>query len=203
MSVKVSNEYDGLSRTLVEVSCELCRVTFWVPKHVAPTRRSCSIKCSRLLSRNRVELICGWCGTKFERAAGRINSKTGFVFCKRSCKDDAQKTGGIPEIKPWPDVTNSSRTYRTRALVFHGAACLRCGYDQDRRMLDVHHIDGNRRNNAIENLEVLCVWCHALDTRGVEPHLQPGLAQRGISSDRRAWPLQGQETGASPVSSNS
>ena len=34
-------------------------------------------------------------------------------------------------------------------------------------MLDVHHKDSNRKNGTIENLEVLCVWCHALKTRDV------------------------------------
>jgi hypothetical protein len=26
------------------------------------------------------------------------------------------------------------------------------------------------------NLRVLCVWCHALETRGVAPHALPGAA---------------------------
>lgn len=34
-------------------------------------------------------------------------------------------------------------------------------------LLDVHHVDGNRKHNKIENLEVLCVWCHAIVTRGL------------------------------------
>jgi hypothetical protein len=34
-------------------------------------------------------------------------------------------------------------------------------------MLDVHHKDGDRENGSIENLEVLCVWCHALYTRKI------------------------------------
>ena len=35
-------------------------------------------------------------------------------------------------------------------------------------MLDVDHIDGNRKNNDIKNLQFLCAWCHTLKTRGVE-----------------------------------
>lgn len=33
-------------------------------------------------------------------------------------------------------------------------------------MLDVHHVDGDRSNGEIANLAVLCVFCHALITRG-------------------------------------
>lgn len=197
---KRSTEYDGLLRLLFEASCELCEAKFWVPRHVIKTRRSCSLRCSRLLSRNRSQLVCGWCGSDFERATSRVSSKSGYVFCSRSCKDQAQSTGGIDAIKPRRDVEDAASTYRDRALVYYGAECLRCGYRQDQRMLDVHHVDGDRSNNALENLEVLCVWCHALDTRGVNPHSQPG--RRGISLDSRAVPLQGSETGATPVSSN-
>lgn len=39
-------------------------------------------------------------------------------------------------------------------------------------MLDVHHIDGNRKNGKADNLEVLCVWCHALETRKDWPHFK-------------------------------
>ena len=35
-------------------------------------------------------------------------------------------------------------------------------------MLDVHHVDGIRQNNHPDNLEVLCVWCHALKTRKID-----------------------------------
>lgn len=37
-------------------------------------------------------------------------------------------------------------------------------------MLDVDHIDSNRSNAALSNLQILCIWCHALKTRGVEAH---------------------------------
>lgn len=37
-------------------------------------------------------------------------------------------------------------------------------------MLDVHHLDSDRSNGLPENLLVLCVWCHALETRRIKPH---------------------------------
>ncbi len=37
-------------------------------------------------------------------------------------------------------------------------------------MLDVDHIDNDRSNNKIANLQILCVWCHALKTRKVIPN---------------------------------
>jgi 5-methylcytosine-specific restriction endonuclease McrA len=39
--------------------------------------------------------------------------------------------------------------------------CSRCG-NKDRRVLTVHHKDGNRKNNKIDNLEWLCRNCHCI-----------------------------------------
>jgi 5-methylcytosine-specific restriction endonuclease McrA len=41
--------------------------------------------------------------------------------------------------------------------------CNRCGYNSEPRILGVHHIDRNRMNNEISNLEVLCPNCHSLE----------------------------------------
>jgi hypothetical protein len=66
--------------------------------------------------------------------------------------------------------TNSPTTYRRRALMEFGARCNRCGYSSEVKMLDCHHKDSDRANNYLDNLEILCVWCHALETRNVVPH---------------------------------
>jgi len=39
--------------------------------------------------------------------------------------------------------------------------CERCDRKSTSRKFPVHHIDRNRENNSIENLEVLCPTCHA------------------------------------------
>lgn len=66
--------------------------------------------------------------------------------------------------------TQAPTTYRKRALQEHGAYCNMCGYGFEVKMLDVHHIDGDRTNNYLDNLEVRCVWCHAIETRKVDWH---------------------------------
>jgi 5-methylcytosine-specific restriction endonuclease McrA len=45
-----------------------------------------------------------------------------------------------------------------------GYRCQRCGATL---LLEVHHLDGNPRNNRAENLRVLCDGCH------LEAHRQP------------------------------
>jgi len=55
--------------------------------------------------------------------------------------------------------------YRERSLKLHGLVCAKCGREFDyknRRLLTVHHKDGNPRNNPPDgsNWENLCVYCH-------------------------------------------
>ena len=59
------------------------------------------------------------------------------------------------------DATN----YRERSLERHGLICARCAREfseKDRRLLTVHHKDGNHDNNPADgsNWENLCVYCH-------------------------------------------
>jgi hypothetical protein len=50
---------------------------------------------------------------------------------------------------------------------FKGQMCERCGFiPQHRCQLDVHHIDGNHKNNRADNLQTLCANCHRLDQVG-------------------------------------
>ena len=39
--------------------------------------------------------------------------------------------------------------------------CITCK-EKDARVLQVHHKDGNRRKNSIDNLAWLCINCHHL-----------------------------------------
>ncbi len=55
--------------------------------------------------------------------------------------------------------------YRFRSLQIHGMICAKCAreFDEDnKKLLTVHHRDGNHRNNPPDgsNWENLCVYCH-------------------------------------------
>lgn len=50
--------------------------------------------------------------------------------------------------------------YRRIAYEAYGKICSRCGAT---KRIGVHHKDRNRRNNDLENLEVLCKRCHQLE----------------------------------------
>lgn len=150
--------------------CAHCCEAVWVPKYAIGRRKYCSMSCSRLGSRNRVSVVCANCGAKFLKHPSNLKTKTGYHFCNKVCKDAAQRLdSGVGYTLPhYKDGAGGS--YRRRALREHGECCNSCGYVVCSSMLDVHHKDGNRDNNNLENLEVLCVWCHALETRTTHVH---------------------------------
>lgn len=152
------------------LSCDLCGKKFYRPIHLVekrPHRHFCSSSCQGLSKRKRRTYRCNLCSKKFERTPLKIKSKSGFYFCSRRCKDFAQTIeAGFKQMHP-KHYGEQSTCYRDVAFKFYGHRCSHCGYKKSTRMLDVHHIDKNRKNNHKENLIVLCVWCHALVTRGL------------------------------------
>lgn len=66
-------------------------------------------------------------------------------------------------MPPHYGLGNGTYNYRERALQAHGAKCNRCGYDKNVAGLAVHHIDHNRANNDLSNLEVICGTCHHIE----------------------------------------
>ena len=56
--------------------------------------------------------------------------------------------------------TAGESSYRKIAYANYEKKCACCGYDEDVRILQVHHRDENHSNNAVENLVILCPNCH-------------------------------------------
>ena len=165
MEYIISDKYDGVNRKLYPWSCHCGNIIF-IPKNQLVKRKTCSTTCPMRANLNSVWTVCAFCGKDKKIKASRLKE---FNFCNRECKDSAQRIGGIKEIQP-PHYNNGKTNYRIRALRENGEICQQCSYNDDVRMLDVDHIDSNRDNNDLENLQVLCVWCHALKTRGVPYH---------------------------------
>lgn len=103
---------------------------------------------------------CSWCNKLyFCRRFKTI--KHGFRFCSRKCKDIAQRIGGIKEIQP-PHYGEVSSSYRRDAFENFVNECNKCKYKENMLALIVHHKDRNRKNNKLENLEILCWNCHMI-----------------------------------------
>lgn len=120
-------------------------------------------------SKDRTEKECAYCGKKFFVKNSHIkNSKSGMFFCCREHKDLAQRVDSgekFNSIRP-EHFKTGEWNYREKALKEYPHKCMICGWDEDDRILEVHHIDENRENNSIDNLSVLCPTCHRKITLG-------------------------------------
>ena len=58
------------------------------------------------------------------------------------------------------------RSIRKRILKRDDYTCAYCGYRSEKRQ-NVHHIDGNPKNNDDSNLEVVCPDCHKVMHAGL------------------------------------
>ncbi len=159
---------------LYEKPCGICGKIFLA--NPAEERRGnskyCSRKCSGINKQRQCEdkrknrqhnKKCAYCGKSFYAKESR--NKHGFRFCCRLHKDLAQRIGGIKEIQP-PHYGDEQKDYRAIAFRVYPKKCNRCSFDKHSAAIVVHHKDRNRENNDIQNLEVLCANCHAIEHWG-------------------------------------
>lgn len=84
---------------------------------------------------------------------------------------------------------NTKKGYRGRALQELNYRCIECEFspndyyldNPDEYILTVHHIDLNRRNNKISNLEFRCEHCHVI----IHTHSPHQLRKRKKSIENR------------------
>ena len=161
MIIKEIKDLDnsGKTRKFTICSCDICGAEYRrASRHLGETStKFCSQRCKGMSSR--IKSKCGHCNTEFYVEPSRAKaSKSGIVFCSRKCKDLGQKY--IQEI--WPEHYFSSKEYRKLAFNKLPNHCNRCGFSV-LEALEVHHIDRDRKNNLISNLEILCANCHTIE----------------------------------------
>ena len=114
--------------------------------------------------KNTVETECYNCKKKCRKPLSKLkNSKHGFLFCSRVCKDEAQSLkGNCPEIRPDHYGTSEGRGMCKKLIKSSlNPKCEGCGESKG-YLLSVHHIDGNNGNNPDDgsNWEIVCANCH-------------------------------------------
>lgn len=104
----------------------------------------------------RINLKCSYCGKEIQRRPSDIKSnKSGYFYCSREC-GNLHKNQLRLESGEW----KNSNNYRKKAFDNYEHKCAVCGWNEDERVLEVHHIDENREHNNLENLCILCPICH-------------------------------------------
>jgi len=149
---------------MIEKKCEICNNTFFIKEFHAKKNwgKYCSIECRSKSQFNGKWVECSNCGKEIYRTPRDYKkSKSKRFFCSVSCHCVWEnKNVRCGENAPnWIAGENVYRDLVRRYKI--PLKCRECGIS-DERVLVVHHKDGNRKNNSIDNLEWLCCNCHAI-----------------------------------------
>jgi len=99
---------------------------------------------------------CAYCGKEIFRTRHQIEkNQSGYFYCSREC-GNLHKNQLRKEAGEW----DNSLNYRLRAFENYEHKCAVCGWDEDERVLEVHHLDEDRSHNQLNNLIILCPTCH-------------------------------------------
>lgn len=155
--------------------CVVCGKEFRVKEaHAAKGwGKFCSVKCHSIGQRKGIWVSCSYCGKKIYRTPNDFRkSRSKKFFCSVSChcsweNENVRYGANAPN---WLAGENAYRQILRKTGMKE--VCQKCGLD-DKRVLTVHHKDGNRKNNNVLNLEWLCRNCHC-----IEHYETVGVAQR-------------------------
>jgi hypothetical protein len=145
------------------VKCKICNTEFYVkPSHISlGYGKYCSVRC-RSKSQEKGKFVkCAVCSKDAWKMPKDLKrAKSGKSFCSVSCQTKWRNSLFSGEKHSF---WKGGRTIYRKILMQSNASvvCRRCGI-KDVRVLAVHHIDKNRKNNNLENLTWLCHNCHYL-----------------------------------------
>lgn len=98
---------------------------------------------------------CVYCSEKLR--------KTQKKYCSRDCQADQEFVEKLVDGNPRPNVTPAS--LKRWLLRQRGHQCEKCGlrtWQGEDIPLEMHHIDGDAKNNRFNNVQLICPNCHAL-----------------------------------------
>lgn len=144
-----------------ECDAEYCSV-------LTTNQRFCSKRCSAVTTnsesprrKKRSTVLCLFCSTETS------NKK----YCSKEC---GPRHLAEVRVARWiaGEIELGATAIRSHFIRTRGECCEECGWSKRHRLtsrvpLALDHIDGNWKNNSIENLRLLCPNCHSLtDTFG-------------------------------------
>lgn len=150
--------------TMPMAKCKICSgefyaKPFWVKRGFGIY---CSAKCQHEGRKTGKTIQCFICGKeKYKTLKALRHSKSKKYFCGKSCQT-VWRNSIVYIGKNHPNWKAGEYTYRDIMLRNKiTQVCKKCK-TTDKRILVVHHLDRNRKNNKLSNLVWLCHNCHFL-----------------------------------------
>ena len=156
-NVRLVGDYVN-KRTEITLYCDECGYEWKTkPQNVLYVdKKAANHLCPNCGKKQRIKVKCAYCGKIIERTPSQVaKNQSGYFYC---CHEhgNLHKNQLRKEQGEWENSAN----YRLKAFNTYPHKCYICGWDEDERLLEVHHIDENHNNNDIDNLVILCVLCH-------------------------------------------
>ena len=145
-TLELISEYKN-RRTKITVKCKKCGYIF----DFSPARLYGNVHFKGCPKCIKTVCICSYCGKNFKKYTSAL-SESGLNFCSKDC-------GNVYKNKIKIN-TQDSINYRRNAFLKYPHKCAICGYNDDERILEAHHIDSDRTHNDVNNLIILCPNCH-------------------------------------------
>jgi HNH endonuclease len=156
-----------------EVNCTCCKKL--VHKNPCQIKRNlnnfCSLACRGAYTRKRLAVTCTHCGTEIHRIP-RYIERSRTHFCSRVCYTAYQRTGCIT-AEGYRVLTRNRKQIREHRLIMETAL--------GRKLLPgeiVHHINGDRSDNRLENLAVMENSAHVRGHKPLTWDLEQAKAMR-------------------------
>lgn len=145
------------------VNCKICSKEFYAKPFWLARGYGlyCSKECHYQGIRKGKNMPCDICGKETYKQLKQLqNSKSKKFFCSKSCQTIWRNQEFIgPKHANWNEGLYAYRSVLGRHKI--PKICTLCK-TKDIRVLAVHHVDKNRKNNVVSNLSWLCHNCHHL-----------------------------------------
>jgi len=134
------------------------------------------------------KFYCQFCGKEIV-GLHRTHKK----YCDNQCQADSRykefiRRWLIGEISGESSGGRTSRHIRRYLMENHNDICSKCGWSEKNPVtgsvpLTVNHMDGNVKNNVLDNLELICPNCHSLTPN--YGNLNKGKGRESLGIKRR------------------
>lgn len=145
------------------VKCLVCSERFYTKPNWIKIGRGkyCSVFCAGKSRRKGRNTKCALCTREVYKSLKSIkSSKSGKLFCGKRCSIQWHNSYYVQERHSnWKFGEFSYKRNVIRNKI--KAYCRLCNIT-DKRILLIHHLDENRKNNKLDNLTWLCYNCHFL-----------------------------------------